>query len=79
MAINILKLPSGKIFDRARFVALIPEQSPEYYQLYLDGCEKSIRIDRTDAMVIETTIDGGGELILATGDSIAKSMLIEEP
>jgi hypothetical protein len=79
MAINILKLPSGKIFDRTRFVSLIPEQSPEYYQLYLDGCEKSIRIDRTDAMVIETTIDSGGELILATGDSIAKSILIEEP
>jgi hypothetical protein len=35
--------------------------------------------DRNDAMVIETTIDGGGELILATGDSIAKSMLVEEP
>jgi hypothetical protein len=71
MAINILKLPSGKIFDRERFIALIPEQSPEYYQLYLDGCEKPIRIDRTDAMVIETTIDGGGELILATGDAIS--------
>jgi hypothetical protein len=79
MTINILKLPSGKIVNRDRFVALIPEQSPEYYQLYLDGCEKPFRIDRTDAMVIETTIDGGGELILATRDSIAKSMLIEEP
>jgi hypothetical protein len=70
MAINILKLPSGKIVNRDRFVALLPEQSPEYYQLYLDGCEKPLRIDRTDAMVIETTIDGGGELILTTGDSI---------
>lgn len=68
MAINILKLPSGKLFDRNRFVALIPEQSPEYYQLYLDGCEKPIRIDKTDAMVIETTIDGGGELIFADRD-----------
>lgn len=63
MDIQILKLPSGKIFDRHRFVALIPEPSPEYYQLYLDGCEKPLRIDRTDAMIIETTIDGGGELI----------------
>jgi hypothetical protein len=68
MAINILKLPSGKLFDRNRFVALIPEQSPEYYQLYLDGCEKPIRIDKTDAMVVETTIDGGGELIFADRD-----------
>jgi len=68
MTINILKLPSGKLFDRNRFVALIPEQSPEYYQLYLDGCEKPIRIDKTDAMVVETTIDGGGELIFADRD-----------
>jgi hypothetical protein len=71
MAINILKLPSGKLFDRNRFVALIPEQSPEYYQLYLDGCEKPIRIDKTDAMVVETTIDGGGELIFADRDVIS--------
>jgi hypothetical protein len=71
MVINILKLPSGKIFDRHRFVALIPEQSPEYYQLYLDGCEKPIRIDKTDAMIIETTIDGGGELILGSGEAIS--------
>jgi hypothetical protein len=68
MALKILKLPSGKIFDRNRFIALIPEQSPEYYQLYLDGCEKPLRIDRTDAMVIETTIDGGGELIFSTAE-----------
>jgi hypothetical protein len=73
MAIDILKLPSGKLFNRQRFIALIPEQSPEYYQLYLDGCEKPIRIDRTDAMVIETTIDGGGELILAPGNAISPS------
>jgi hypothetical protein len=32
MALKILKLPSGKIFDRNRFIALIPEQSPEYFQ-----------------------------------------------
>ncbi len=73
MAIDILKLPSGKLFDRQRFIALIPEPSLEYYQLYLDGCEKPIRIDRTDAMVIETTIDGGGELILTTGDALSPS------
>lgn len=66
MALKILKLPSGKIFDRNRFIALIPEQSPEYFQLYLEGCEKPLRIDRTDAMVVETTIDGGGELIFST-------------
>mgnify|MGYP003537772889 FL=1 len=65
------KLPSGKLFDRNRFVALIPEQSPEYYQLYLDGCEKPIRIDKTDAMVVENTIDGGGELIFADRDVIS--------
>jgi hypothetical protein len=69
MKLNILKLPSGKIFNRDRFIALLPEQSPEYYQLYLDGCEKSIRIDRTDAMIIETTIDGGGELIFAATET----------
>jgi hypothetical protein len=69
MSLKILKLPSGKIFDRQRFVALIPEPSPEYFQLYLDGCEKPLRIDRTDAMVIETTIDGGGELIFSTAES----------
>ncbi|MFM2304979.1 MAG: hypothetical protein RLZZ135_2391 [Cyanobacteriota bacterium] len=68
MTIDILKLPSGKIFDRNRFIALIPEPSPEYFQLYLAGCEKPLRIDRTDAMVIETTIDGGGELIFADRD-----------
>lgn len=33
--------------------------------------------DRTDAMVIETTIDGDSELILAAGDSIAQSVLLE--
>jgi hypothetical protein len=68
MTLKILKLPSGKIFDRNRFIALIPEQSPEYFQLYLEGCEKSLRIDRTDAMVVETTIDGGGELIFSTAE-----------
>jgi hypothetical protein len=65
MTLQILKLPSGKMFDRHRFIALIPEPSPEYFQLYLDGCDRPLRIDRTDAMVIETTIDGGGELIFS--------------
>jgi hypothetical protein len=47
------------------------------YPISIQKLENIQISDQTD--YIHTTIDGGGEIILATRDSIAKSMLIEEP
>ena len=49
-----IKLPSGKLIDISRFVALLEDNNSteKKYQLSLDGLNKTIDIDSTDAEFI---------------------------
>lgn len=50
---SAIKLPSGKLIDLSRFVALLEDDSTENnYQLSLDGLNQTINIDATDAEFI---------------------------
>ena len=52
---TIIELPSGKIIDLNRFVALLPDEeaeSQEYY-LILEGCEKAIALNSQEAISIK--------------------------
>jgi hypothetical protein len=52
---SIIKLPSGKILDLNRFVALFPEDetTSDRYSLILEGCSYIIHLDRSEADAIE--------------------------
>ena len=51
---STIKLPSGKLIDLSRFIALLPnEQTTEAkYQLSLDGLNQAIALDSKDAEFI---------------------------
>ncbi|MEO0012489.1 MAG: hypothetical protein RLZZ535_878 [Cyanobacteriota bacterium] len=50
-----IELPSGKIIDLARFVALLPDEKTanNTYSLILEGCEKAIALNPQEAKSIK--------------------------
>jgi hypothetical protein len=56
---STIKLPSGKLIDLSRFVALLPdEETPKnHYKLSLDGLDKAIDIDSFDAEFISKKLE----------------------
>jgi hypothetical protein len=50
-----IELPSGKVFNLDRFIALLPTENTEKYQysLILEGYSQAIEIDKTEAEVIK--------------------------
>lgn len=55
---SAIKLPSGKLIDLSRFVALLEDDSTENnYQLSLDGLNQTINIDATDAEFISHLLE----------------------
>jgi hypothetical protein len=52
---NTIELPSGKIIDLNRFVALIPDEKATHneYHLILEGCEKAIALDAEEATLMK--------------------------
>ncbi len=53
-----IKLPSGKLIDLSRFVALLPddEATETKYKLSLDGLNKTIYLDAIDAEFISSLL-----------------------
>ena len=49
-----IELPSGKIIDLNRFVALLPDEKKvnQKYHLILEGCDKAIALDLQEATTI---------------------------
>lgn len=56
---STIKLPSGKLIDLSRFVALLEDDNSaeKKYQLNLDGLNKSIDLDTNDAEFISQKLD----------------------
>jgi hypothetical protein len=50
-----IELPSGKIIDLNRFVALMPDEkeTDNTYSLILEGCEKAIALDAQEAISVK--------------------------
>ena len=50
-----IELPSGKIIDLNRFVALVPDKTEanKEYHLILEGCEKAIALDSQEAISVK--------------------------
>ena len=50
-----IELPSGKIIDLNRFVALLPDEEAQKqeYHLILEGCEKAIALDLQEATSVK--------------------------
>ena len=50
-----IELPSGKIIDLNRFVALLPDEEAEKqeYHLILEGCEKAIALNSQEATSVK--------------------------
>jgi hypothetical protein len=55
---NTIELPGGKIIDLNRFIALIPDEkkTDNTYSLILEGCEKAIILDATEATSVKKHI-----------------------
>lgn len=56
-----VELPSGKILNLARFIALMPIENAkdDCYELILEGYATPIRIDRKDADIIKQLLNLG--------------------
>jgi hypothetical protein len=56
---NTIELPSGKIIDLSRFVALIPDEKATHneYHLILEGCEKAIALDAEEATLMKKQLN----------------------
>ncbi|MGK7951805.1 MAG: hypothetical protein AB4368_24210 [Xenococcaceae cyanobacterium] len=52
---STIKLPSGKLIDLSRFVAMLPAENK--YQLSLDGLNIAIEIDAKDAEFINRKLE----------------------
>ena len=50
-----IELPSGKIIDLNRFVALLPDEKTENqeYHLILEGCDQAIALDSQEALSVK--------------------------
>jgi predicted nuclease with TOPRIM domain len=51
--IHPLQLPSGKIIDISKCIAIIPQKTSEYSDVFLMGTEQQIDIDRTDLETLQ--------------------------
>ncbi len=56
---STIKLPSGKLIDLSRFVALLPdeEKAENRYKLSLSGLDKAIELDSFDAEFISKKLE----------------------
>ena len=56
---STIKLPSGKLIDLSRFVALLPdeEKAENHYKLSLAGLDKAIVLDSFDAEFISKKLE----------------------
>ena len=56
---STIKLPSGKLIDLSRFVALLPDEeaTENKYKLSLAGLDKAIDIDSIDAEFINQKLE----------------------
>ena len=61
---STIKLPSGKLIDLSRFVALLPgeETTANHYKLSLFGLDKAIDIDSSDADFITKKLELKSEI-----------------
>ena len=61
---STIKLPSGKLIDLSRFIALLPDEqtTEDKYKLSLDGLNKSIELDAKDAEFIHHQLEFRAEL-----------------
>jgi hypothetical protein len=50
---STIELPSGKILNIARFVALLPNQANESYDLILEGYPHPIALEKKDVEVLK--------------------------
>ena len=57
--ISTIKLPSGKLIDLSRFVALLPDEetTEDNYKLSLAGFNQAIEIDSKDAEFISQKLE----------------------
>jgi hypothetical protein len=51
-----IELPSGKLVDLDRCIALIPAELSQGWQLVLEGMKETLSIDRQDALVLKASI-----------------------
>jgi hypothetical protein len=51
-----IELPSGKLIDLDRCIALIPAEVSQGWQLVLDGMTQTLIVDPQDALVIKASI-----------------------
>jgi hypothetical protein len=60
---STIKLPSGKLIDLSRFVALLPDEgtTENNYKLSLSGLDKAIDIDSFDAEFISNKLESESE------------------
>lgn len=56
---STIKLPSGKLIDLSRFVALLPDEkkAENHYKLSLAGLDKAIELDSFDADFISKKLE----------------------
>ncbi|MEO1765421.1 MAG: hypothetical protein AAFR83_26730, partial [Cyanobacteria bacterium J06629_18] len=65
---STVRLPSGKLINLSRFVALFDDNSKNSYRLSLDGLNQALNIDAKDAEFIIQKL----ELELDINNSIAE-------
>jgi non-homologous end joining protein Ku len=55
---NPVELPSGKLFDLDRFVAILPNQNNQdlEYELILEGYPQPIKIESRDLLILKNKI-----------------------
>ena len=68
---STIKLPSGKLIDLSRFVALLEDDNSaeNNYQLSLDGLNKTINIDATDTEFINQKLESNLDIYSSHANS----------
>ncbi|TAE57881.1 MAG: hypothetical protein EAZ87_15425 [Nostocales cyanobacterium] len=67
---NSIELPSGKIINIARFIALIPNNNIDSdYQLILEGYPHHIKLETSDAQHLKTILQSKQNTITTTHQS----------
>ncbi|WP_353931818.1 hypothetical protein WJM97_04320 [Okeanomitos corallinicola TIOX110] len=67
---NSIELPSGKIINIARFIALIPNNNIDSdYQLILEGYPHPIKLETSDAQHLKTILQSKQNTITTTHQS----------
>lgn len=50
---KLIGLPSGKLFDLDRFIALLPDRKNEQYELFLEGYSLPINLEKKDVLALK--------------------------